>query len=173
MSFNLDDFIDAIPDFPKPGILFRDISPVLENPAALRQVIDALHGCAQPLRPELIAGVDARGFLFAAPLALRLDIGTVMLRKPGKLPGETLDEVYSLEYGDASLSLQTRRQVEGRRVLLCDDLIATGGTLAASARLIERAGGAVVGAVCLIELTALAGREQLSFPFAALHQYGE
>ena len=173
MSFDLDDFIDAIPDFPKPGIVFRDISPVLENPDALRRVIDALLQQARPLRPDLIAGVDARGFLFATPLGLGLDVGTVMLRKPGKLPGETLDEPYSLEYGDGALSLQARRQVGGRRVLLCDDLIATGGTLAASARLIERAGGSVVGAVCLIELTALAGREKLSFPLAALRQYGD
>lgn len=171
MSFDLDPHIGKIPGFPKPGITFYDISPALESPTVLKDVIHALTGLAAEFEPDITAGIDARGFLFAMPLALALDTGTVMIRKTGKLPGEVVEESYALEYGEAKLSLQTSRQIAGRRVVLCDDLLATGGTLAASARLVERAGGIVAGAVCLIELTGLGGRAKLPCPVACLQAY--
>ena len=149
-------------DFPKSGILFYDISPVLEKPDILREMLNQLSDLARPFAPDLIAGIDARGFLFALPLALSLDCGVIMVRKTGKLPGEVIEESYALEYGDAHLSLQTNRAVSGRRVVLCDDLLATGGTLAATAKLIRRAGGILAGAVCVIELTSLNGKDRLA-----------
>lgn len=171
MSFNADHFISKIPGFPKPGITFYDISPILEDAAALRQTMDALSGLVQPMRPEIIAGVDARGFLFALPLALSMECGMVMVRKAGKLPGELFEQSYALEYGEARLSIQASRQLHGKRVVLCDDLLATGGTLEASARLVAQIGGILAGAVCIIELTGLAGRARLDCPVAALQTY--
>ena len=171
MSFNADHFISKIPGFPKPGITFYDISPILEDAAALRQTMDALSGLVQPMRPEIIAGVDARGFLFALPLALSMECGMVMVRKAGKLPGELFEQSYALEYGEARLSIQASRQLHGKRVVLCDDLLATGGTLEASARLVAQIGGILAGAVCIIELTGLGGRARLDCPVAALQTY--
>ncbi|MGC6536659.1 MAG: adenine phosphoribosyltransferase [Candidatus Puniceispirillaceae bacterium] len=162
VAFNLDSHIAKIPDFPKPGILFYDISPALEDADVLKQMIAALTEIALPLRPDIIAGIDARGFLFAMPLALSLNCGTVMIRKSGKLPGKVFEESYELEYGKARLAIQASRTIAGKRVLLVDDLLATGGTLAASASLIKQAGGIVAGAACLIELTGLKGRAKLA-----------
>ena len=126
--------------------------------------------------PELriIAGIDARGFLFALPLALAHQTGTVMIRKAGKLPGKVFEESYALEYGEARLSVQASRGLEGKRVLLVDDLLATGGTLVASTNLIRQAGGILAGAACLIELTGLEGRARLAAkdcPVVSLQQY--
>ena len=133
--------------------------------------MDALSELVQPMRPEIIAGVDARGFLFALPLALSMECGMVMVRKAGKLPGELFEQSYALEYGEARLSIQASRQLHGKRVVLCDDLLATGGTLEASARLVAQSGGILAGAVCIIELTGLAGRARLDCPVAALQTY--
>ncbi|MGC6412063.1 MAG: adenine phosphoribosyltransferase [Candidatus Puniceispirillaceae bacterium] len=171
MSFSLDDHIAKIPGFPKPDITFYDISPALENPAALSQTIHALTEKVRPMQPDITAGIDARGFLFAMPLALNLAIGTVMVRKSGKLPGAVFEESYALEYGEATLSIQKARALNGKRVVLCDDLLATGGTLAASAKLVEQAGGIVAGAVCLVELTGLKGRDKIDCEIAVLQQY--
>ena len=171
MLFDLDPHIGKIPDFPKPGITFYDISPALEKPEVLRQTIEAMTDLAAGFEPDITAGIDARGFLFAMPLALNLQTGTVMIRKSGKLPGKLVEESYALEYGEARIALQTGRDITGQRVVLCDDLLATGGTLAASARLVERAGGIVAGAVCMIELTGLNGRAKLACPVASLQAY--
>jgi len=171
MPFNLDPHIGKIPDFPKPGITFYDISPALEKPEVLRQAIAAMTELVAGFEPQLTAGIDARGFLFAMPLALNLQTGTVMIRISGKLPGKLVEESYALEYGEARIALQTSREIAGQRVVLCDDLLATGGTLAASARLVERAGGIVAGAVCMIELAGLKGREKLDCPVACLQSY--
>lgn len=168
---NLDPHISKTPGFPKPGITFYDIGPILEDGNVVKAAMAALTDIAAPFQPDVIAGVDARGFLFALPLAMSLDCGAVMIRKAGKLPGEVLEQSYALEYGEARLSLQTHRQLTDKRVVLCDDLLATGGTLAASAALIAKAGGILAGAVCIIELTGLAGRDRLDCPVAALQQY--
>ena len=171
MSFSLDAHISKTPGFPKEGITFYDISPALEDPDILRQTMNALTDITAPFAPDIIAGIDARGFLFAMPLALQLNCGTVMVRKAGKLPGKVFEVSYALEYGEARLSLQASRQVKGRRVVLCDDLLATGGTLAAASKLVQEAGGELVGAVCLIELTGLKGADNLPCPVATLQQY--
>ena len=172
--FNLDDHISKTPGFPKPGITFYDISPALEDAVILKQTIDALTEAAKPLAPDIIAGIDARGFLFAMPLALSLSCGSVMIRKSGKLPGKVYEESYALEYGEATLSVQASRALQGKRILLADDLLATGGTLVASANLIKKAGGILAGAACLIELTGLKGRarlEEIGCPVVSLQEY--
>ena len=171
MPFNADPYISKTPGFPKEGITFYDIGPILEDSAVVRQAMDALADLTRPMQPEIIAGVDARGFLFALPLALELTCGMVMVRKAGKLPGELFEQSYALEYGEARLSIQASRQLRGKRVVLCDDLLATGGTLEASARLIEQCGGILAGAVCVIELTGLKGRGRLDCPVTALQTY--
>ena len=173
-DFNLDDHISKTPGFPKPGITFYDISPALEQADILKKTIDALTDISMPLAPDVIAGIDARGFLFAMPLALSLSCGSVMIRKSGKLPGEVYEESYALEYGEATLSVQASRALKGKRILLVDDLLATGGTLVASANLIKKAGGILAGAACLIELTGLKGRarlEEIDCPVVSLQNY--
>ena len=168
---NLDPYISKTPGFPKQGITFYDISPALEDPAILQQAIAALCDLAAPMQPDLVAGIDARGFLFSVPLASQLDCGVVMIRKAGKLPGALYESSYALEYDSATLALQHDRNLAGKNIVLCDDLLATGGTLAAAADLVGMAGGTVTGAVCLIELTGLKAREKLSFPVASLQSY--
>ena len=170
-AFSLDPHISKTPGFPKEGITFYDISPALEDPLVLRELISHMTEAAQGFKPDIIAGIDARGFLFAMPLALELNCGIVMVRKAGKLPGKILEETYALEYGTARLSVQASRALSGKRVILCDDLLATGGTLAASAKLISQAGGTLAGAVCVIELTGLNGREKLPCDVVALQHY--
>ena len=158
---DLKQLIRDVPDFPKPGIVFKDITPLLKDHAALQHVIDrfAEQYGGQPI--DLILGVESRGFLFAPPLALRLGKPFIPLRKQGKLPSETLSERYSLEYGDSVVEVHADAIAPGQRALIVDDLLATGGTLAGSIRLVERAGGEVAGLAVLIELTDLAGRERL------------
>ena len=170
-EFNLDLNIAKIPDFPEPGIIFYDISPILEAPNLLKQTIDTLCAKAKAFEPDLIGGIDARGFLFATPIAYNLNCGSVMIRKSNKLPGEVVTEHYDLEYGSAELSIQKDRNLSGKRVLLTDDLIATGGSLSAAESLVNKAGGSVCGALCLIELTGLKGSEKLDCPVDALQSY--
>ena len=174
MTFDLDAHISKTPDFPKQGITFYDFSPALEDGTILRQMIDALCKIATPLSPDVVAGIDARGFLFATPLALSMGCGAVMIRKAGKLPGKVIEKSYALEYGEARLSVQTSRDLKGKRILLVDDLLATGGTLSASVDLIEQAGGIIAGTACLIELTGLGGRALLAeknCPVVSLQSY--
>jgi adenine phosphoribosyltransferase len=159
---DLRDYIRDVPDFPKPGILFKDITPLLANPTAFQVAIDQLylHYAGQPI--DVIAAAEARGFLFAAPLALKLHLPLVPLRKPGKLPYRSYSLKYDLEYGSAELQMHTDGVSNGQRVLLVDDVLATGGTMAAGAKLIEQAGGKVVGCAFLVELSFLKGRTKLS-----------
>jgi adenine phosphoribosyltransferase len=148
------------PDFPQAGIMFRDLTPVFADGAALRSVTQAL---VEPFRGRVdaIAGVEARGFLLSATAAYELGLGTLLVRKPGKLPGTVLSRSYDLEYGSATLEVQPADLPPGTRVLLVDDVLATGGTLAASAELIEAAGWTVVGISVVMELEALDGRGKL------------
>jgi adenine phosphoribosyltransferase len=154
-------YIRDIPDFPKPGILFKDITPLLAEPHAFRRSIELLaeHYQDQPL--DAVAAAEARGFLFAAPLALTLEKPLIPLRKPGKLPYRTYSLKYELEYGTAELQMHIDSVIAGHRVLLVDDLLATGGTMLAGCQLIEKAGGHVASCAFLVELTFLKGRERL------------
>ena len=153
--------IRDIPDFPKPGILFKDITPVISDARLLRATVDGLMGFLEDIKPTKLAAIDARGFLFAGALCDRLDIGLIPIRKKGKLPYKTYDESYELEYGEATLSVHEDAFNPDDKVVLIDDLLATGGTAAASARLIERAGARVEAVLFVIELTFLNGREKL------------
>ena len=154
-------FVRDIPDFPRPGIVFKDITPLLLDPAATRHALDGLSAAARERSPDLVVGIEARGLIFGAALALELGVGFVPARKPGKLPAETVSVEYELEYGVDSLELHADALGDGSRVLLHDDLIATGGTAQAAARAIEELGGEVVGCSFVIELGFLNGRERL------------
>jgi adenine phosphoribosyltransferase len=155
--------IRAIPDFPKAGILFRDITPVLADPVAFATAVELhlhhIHDLAGEL--DVVVGMESRGFLFGPILAHRLGVAFVPARKPGKLPAETVEERYDLEYGQNALQLHADAFAHAARVLIVDDLLATGGTAAATARLVTRLGGEVVATLFLIELLALGGRAQL------------
>ncbi len=154
--------IRDIPDFPKQGIVFRDITTLLQNPGAFRRSIESLVERFESAEVDAIAGIDARGFMFASPLALRLELPLVIIRKKGKLPFETHSQSYDLEYGADSLEIHVDAVSSGDRVLLVDDLLATGGSLAAAAALVERAGGVVAGIGVVIELSELRGRDILT-----------
>lgn len=155
-------YIRDIPDFPQPGILFRDITPLLNEPPAFAEVIDALAERVAHLTVQRIAAVESRGFIFGAPLALRLKVGFVPMRKPGKLPYRTIREEYSLEYGTNTVEMHTDAVKPGEHVLVLDDLLATGGTAAAMCRLVERARGKVAACAFVIELAPLNGRSMLA-----------
>ena len=165
--------IRGIPDFPKPGILFYDISTLIGHADAWQAAIDQLAEVVNPLHPDILAGVEARGFLIAAPLAIKLGVGLVMVRKAGKLPGKTISHEYDLEYGTDILEIQADAVRKGSRVALLDDLLATGGTMNAAAKLFEKVGANVVGSTCIIELTFLRGRDILSHPFYSLVTYDQ
>jgi adenine phosphoribosyltransferase len=158
---NLADYIRDIPDFPKPGILFKDITPLLAEPRAFQDAIKKMSTHYQEQPVDAVAAAEARGFLFAAPLALALQRPLIPLRKPGKLPYQTHCFQYELEYGSAELHVHIDAVRPGARVLVVDDLLATGGTLKAGCQLIEKAGGQVAGCVVLVELDFLKGREKL------------
>ena len=160
-GIRLTDFIRDIPDFPKPGILFRDITPLLANPAALRAAVQQLAEHYRGQRVDVVAAAEARGFIFAAPLALELNVGFVPVRKPGKLPFDTHAFHYELEYGSDSLEIHIDGVSKGQIVLLVDDLLATGGTMQACCHLVEQAGAKVVGCAFVIELLALKGAAKL------------
>jgi adenine phosphoribosyltransferase len=163
--------IRAVPDFPKPGILFYDISTLLAHAKAWQETVHRLAEALQPYRPELLVGIESRGFLVAAPLALSLGCGFVMVRKRGKLPGATIPYTYDLEYGSDTLEIQADAITPGRRVIVLDDLLATGGTLAAAVRLCRLVGGDVTAAACIIELAFLHGRDRLDVPFTSVVSY--
>jgi len=161
-SVDLRAFIRDVPDFPKPGIVFKDIMPLLADPSALRAAVDDLAEWAEPRSPDLILGAESRGFVLGSALAYRLGIGFVAARKPGKLPYRTVRETYALEYGEDALEIHVDAIEAGARVLVHDDLLATGGTALATCRLAEGAGGTVVGCAFLLELAFLGGRERLA-----------
>jgi adenine phosphoribosyltransferase len=159
---DLSQVIRDIPDFPKPGILFRDITPVLENPAAFATSIMQMLDQADQVAYDKIGAIESRGFVFAGPMCVQKQVPLVLLRKEGKLPRETIAASYDLEYGQATLEMHADSIAAGERILLVDDLLATGGTAAASAELIRKAGGVVAGFLFLVELADLAGREKLA-----------
>ena len=172
-AVDLESHIRAIPDFPKPGILFRDISPLLKSPAAFAEALRQLGAICTDLQPDLIVGIEARGFLVGAALAQAQGLGFVPVRKPGKLPGDVIGIDYALEYGSDRLEIQSDALAEQPSVLIVDDLLATGGTAAATGELVKRAGGRLAGFSFLIELTGLQGRQALpaDVPCQALFGY--
>lgn len=165
--------IRGIPDFPKPGILFYDISTLLRNAQAWKAAMAAMAARITPHRPQVLAGIESRGFLLAAPLALELGLGFIMLRKPRKLPGETIGLDYALEYGTDRIEMQADAIAPGQRVVLLDDLLATGGTMAAGVALLRQAGAEVPAAAAMLELTFLGGRRRLDVPVETLLTYDE
>jgi adenine phosphoribosyltransferase len=164
--------IRQIADFPKPGILFYDISTLLQAVAPWRAAIDQLAALAALHRPERLVGIESRGFIVGAPLALQLGVGFAMVRKRGKLPGSVVAHAYSLEYGMDSIEISADLIPKGARVVVVDDLIATGGTAAATVALLREIGADPVAAVFLIELTFLSGRAKLDVPVETLLRYG-
>ena len=164
--------IRDIPDFPKSGILFRDITTLLQDPEGLGYVIDKMAEKCDELSPDYILGMESRGFLFGVPVAYKLGVGFIPVRKPGKLPAEVYSAEYELEYGTDTLQMHRDAMAEGSKVVIIDDLIATGGTAAATAKLVRQAGCELVGFVFLIELKGLAGRSKLpDVPIVSLIEY--
>ena len=160
-NINLYDFIDNIQDFPKKGILFRDISPLLEDKDAFKLLISKMIQEIKKYKIDIIAGIDSRGFLFSSLLAHQLNIGSIMIRKPNKLPGNIIEKKYELEYGSSSLSVQKKRNLNKKNLLIIDDLLATGGTLKCAEELISEVGGKVVLTIVAIELNSLKGRRKI------------
>jgi len=158
---NLKTLVRDIPDFPKPGVVFKDITPVLADPGALRWVVDSLAERYRG-RVDAVVGIESRGFIAGAPVAYALDVGLVVVRKPGKLPHETHSVSYELEYGSDSLEIHTDAVAEGARVVVVDDLLATGGTARATVDLVERVGARVVECAFIIELAFLGGAAKLA-----------
>jgi len=161
MNESLKGYIREIPDFPKAGIVFRDITPALLEPPVFKEICDEFHARYAGRHIDKIAAVESRGFIFASVLAYKLGIGFIPMRKPGKLPWKTIFEKYSLEYGEAAIEMHIDAVSRGERILILDDLLATGGTAAAAARLIERQGGIVEECAFLVELADLRGRDAL------------
>jgi adenine phosphoribosyltransferase len=170
--YDLDSAIRKIPDFPKPGILFYDITGILVNPEAFRFSIDRICEIAESLSIEAVAGIDARGFVFASPVAYRLNLPLVLVRKRGKLPGDKLIRRFTLEYGQDEIEIHKADLSPARRILLIDDLVATGGTLKAAAEIIEEAGSSVASIVCVVGLPFLEYEAALKpFKVKTLIQY--
>ena len=173
---DLKDHIRGVPDFPKPGIYFYDISTLLAHPDAWQVAMGRMSSAVRAYQPDMLAGIESRGFLASAPLALKLGCGFVMLRKKGKLPGETVRFEYALEYGTDIIEIQKDAIKPGQRVVILDDLLATGGTMEAGINLLRSVGAEVVGAAAVIELSFLPGRkrlEALGVPLTTLVQYDE
>ncbi len=158
---DLKQHIRSIPDFPEEGILFYDISTLLAHAGAWRNCVDQLTAHVKPLKADLLVGIESRGFLTAAPLALELGCGFAMIRKKGKLPGPTISHTYDLEYGSDTIEIQADAIEPGQRIVIMDDLLATGGTASAAVELIRNVGGAVAGASFIVELSFLLGRSRL------------
>jgi len=169
---SLEEKIRDVPDFPEPGIVFKDIMPLLADPATLHEAVEQLAAWIEPRKPDLIIGAEARGFILGAAVAYKLGCGFVAARRPGKLPWKTVSATYALEYGDNALELHADAISEGARVLVHDDLLATGGTAAAICDLVEQLGGKIVGLAFVIELDFLEGRKQLErYDVHSLIQY--
>ena len=163
--------IREIPDFPKPRILFYDISTLLRQPDAFEVAVDRMAELVQAHRPDCVVGIESRGFVFAAPIALRLQVGLAMVRKQGKLPGSVVGHAYHLEYGTDNIEVSADLIAPGSRLVIIDDLIATGGTAAATVELVRKIGAEAVGAVFLIELLGLEGRAKMTVPTASVLTY--
>jgi adenine phosphoribosyltransferase len=164
-------YIRAVPDFPQPGVLFRDITPLLGDPGAFRRAVEWYCETIEALRPEAVVAIESRGFLFGTPVAARLGLPFVPVRKPGKLPAQRMTIEYSLEYGESQLDIHADALAPGQSAVIVDDLLATGGTSAGAAKLVEFIGGKVKGLVFLIELPGLGGREKLPYPVHSLIRY--
>jgi len=164
--------IRDVPDFPRPGIMFKDITPVLQHPAAMIESTHRLAEVAKELRPDVIIGIESRGFIFGVPVAMELGVPFSMARKLGKLPYDRISEEYALEYGTNTIEMHVDAVNPGQRAFIVDDLLATGGTAAAAARLVERLNGSVAGFGFLVELSFLGGREKLlGYDVKALIEY--
>ena len=172
-SIDFGDYIASYQGFPKAGILFRDISPLLASAEGMAQAVDQFAAQLSGFEIDLIAGIESRGFLFSTLLASRLNIGSMMVRKPGKLPGKLLRAGYDLEYGTAELTIQQDAPIQGRSVLIIDDLLATGGTMVATKTLLESCGAIVPACAVVIELAALGGRAALDMPLITLKAYDD
>ena len=159
---NLKEKIIEYPDFPKRGVLFRDFSPILKDPSALSYVVDELSKHFHTKDIDLFAGIESRGFILACAMAIRYNKGMIMIRKKGKLPGKTSKQSYSVEYGKDIIEIQKNSVAKGDRILICDDLLATGGTAKAAGKLIENVGGKVIGFAFIVELTELNGIKRIS-----------
>lgn len=158
---NLKDYVRTIPNFPEEGVMFRDVTTVLQDPEGLKLAIDGMQEKIENLEFDVIVGAESRGFLFGMPLAYNLNKAFVPVRKKGKLPAETISESYNLEYGQATLEIHKDAIKPGQKIVIVDDLIATGGTLEAIIKLVERLGGEVVRICCLIDLPELGGKEKI------------
>ena len=161
MMKKLEDYVVSIPDFPKPGIVFRDVTSILQDADGLKLAIDSLQEKLEGVEFDVIAGTESRGFIFGMPVAYNMHKPFVLIRKKGKLPRETVSRTYDLEYGKATIEIHKDAIQPGQKVVLIDDLIATGGTIEANAKLVEELGGEVVKMLCLMELAGLNGREKL------------
>ena len=171
-ALDLRDRVRDVPDFPKPGIVFKDLMPLVADATYFRETIDRLADLARPRQPDIILGAEARGFIFGGALADRLGCGFVPARKPGKLPWQTVEATYDLEYGTDRLQVHADAISKGTRVIVHDDVLATGGTARAKTELVERLGGEVVGLLFVVELTFLNGRDKLTgFDVESLIQY--
>ncbi len=159
---NVEEYVRSIPDFPEPGVIFRDITSVIQDPEGFRLAIDGMERFLTDVDFDLVVGAESRGFVFGAPIARDFGKGLVLIRKKGKLPCETISEEYALEYGTAEVEIHTDAVKPGQKVVVVDDLIATGGTVSAAIRLVERLGGEVVKVLFLMELAGLKGREKLA-----------
>lgn len=157
----IDDYVRCIPDFPEPGIMFRDITTVIGDPDGFKLAVDELQNKLEGLDFDVIVGLESRGFIFGAPLAYKNDKGMALVRKKGKLPCETISTTYELEYGSATVEIHKDAIKKGQKVVIVDDLMATGGTVAAAIKLVEELGGEVVMVLCLLELSGLNGRAAL------------
>jgi adenine phosphoribosyltransferase len=165
------DHIRQVPDFPKPGILFYDISTLLAHGPAWQATVNHLDRWLEPLKPDLLVGIESRGFLVSAPLAFLSGRGFAMVRKRGKLPGKVIPFNYDLEYGTDTVEIQADAVAAGHRVVVLDDLLATGGTMAAAIALLRSVGAEVAGAACIIELAFLGGRRKIDVPFESVVRY--
>ena len=162
MSKTLEDYVVTIPDFPEPGIMFRDITSVIQDPAGLKLAVDGLVGLLKDVDYDLIIGPESRGFIFGVPVAYLCGKGFIPVRKKGKLPRETVSQKYDLEYGQAEVEMHTDAVKPGQKVVIVDDLVATGGSAEAAAKLVEKLGGQVVRMVFVMELAGLEGRKKLA-----------
>lgn len=172
-EFNIKNHIREVPDYPKPGILFYDVSSLIAHPVAWRKTLDILAEQVSQYKPDLLIGIESRGFLPAAPLADRLGLGFIMARKKGKLPGEVISYTYDLEYGTDTLEIQPDMIKPGTKVVILDDLLATGGTLNATIQLARKAGADVLAAATIIELDFLGGRQKIDVPLISVVSYGD
>ena len=172
-NIDFNEYVKGYPNFPKPGILFRDIGPLLASAKGMYSAIEQFEVQLSGIKLDLVAGIESRGFLFSTLLAARLGIGSMMIRKPGKLPGQLVHQSYDLEYGSATLTIQKDAQVAGRSILLIDDLLATGGTMAAAKSLLQGCGAVVPVCAVVVELAALGGRTVIDVPVIALQVYDD